>query len=194
MEGGAKQHIWALVLSPDYVEEQRRLVPKFRSQVARKAQDLASDPRPGGSRTALKGYDGLYRVRAGRYRIIYAFNDDVVQLLTLRWRDDRTYDKLDELEVAQLESFRSITCSSKGSHDVAQWEELAKQWAAPKPRPAEPLPQPITEAMLEELKIPVEHRATLLAAKGVDELLDCDVPAENVHEVLNRLCPRRSAP
>ena len=69
MEGGAKQHIWALVLSPDYVEEQRRLVPKFRSQVARKAQDLASDPRPGGSRTALKGYDGLYRVRAGRYRI-----------------------------------------------------------------------------------------------------------------------------
>ena len=194
MEGGAKQHGRALVLSPEYEQERQRLVPKFRGQVARKALDLASDPRPGGSRTALKGYDGLYRVRAGKYRIIYAFNDEVVQLLTLRRRDERTYDKLDELEVAQLQSFQSISGPSKDSYDIPQWEELAKQWAAPKPKPAEPLPQPITEAMLAELNIPEPHRATLLGATTVDGLLNCDVPAEYVDEVVDRLCPRRQAP
>ena len=43
----------------------------------------------------------LYRLRAGEFRIIYAHNDTVVELVSLRRRDDSTYDHLDGLEYVQ---------------------------------------------------------------------------------------------
>jgi hypothetical protein len=123
--------------------------------------------------------------------VIYAYDDRVVQLLTLRRRDEQTYDNLDELEVQQLDGFRMIEGTQPSAAKIAEWEELAKKWAAPKTKPLEGLPQPITAAMLEKLSVPLAFRASLMQMKTADELLECpDVPIEWREAVLDCICPR----
>ena len=91
------QRTWALAMNLEYRKEFNRLQRKYQNQIARKTQDLMIDPAPGGSRTQLKQYDGLCRLRAGEFRIIYAYNESVVELLSLRRRNEGTYDDLDQL-------------------------------------------------------------------------------------------------
>jgi mRNA-degrading endonuclease RelE of RelBE toxin-antitoxin system len=185
-----KKRSWALIQSQEYVDEYGRLPSKYRNQVARKIHELMRDPKPGGSKTPLKGYVGLYRLRAGDFRIIYAFDAAVVQLLTLRRREESTYDDLDSLEIAQLQGFRAIKGAAT-EQKIGEWEDLAKKWAAPKPRVAELLPRPITAAILEQLNVDKALRPVLLAVTTVDGLLDCDeVPLECRQSVLELICPR----
>src|SRR5688500_12489933 len=122
MSTSPTKHSWALVISPGYRKDSKRLPPKFLNQISRKTQDLMHDPTPGGSRTPLKGYPDLYRLGAGECRIIYAYNDKVVQLLTLRRRDESTYDDLDHLEVQELEEFRTVSGGGSVQHSIPDWE------------------------------------------------------------------------
>ena len=71
-------------------------------------------------------------MRAGDYRVIYVYDDKVVQVLSLRRRSEDTYDHLDEPEVRQFEEFRVGRPEKSDDQRVADWEELAKRWAAPK--------------------------------------------------------------
>lgn len=192
MVADGKKHSRGLLQSSGYVEEYDRQSSKYRSQIARKAHDLARNPEPGGSRTTLVGYDGLCRQRAGDFRIIYAYNEEVVQLLTLRRRNEATYNDLDVLETEQLQGFRAITGTSTKMYDGPAWEELAMKRAEPKPKPVERLPQPMTQRMMEDLAIPDEFRAKLLQLTTVDELLDCaEVSDEVFTRVLDFICPRK---
>ncbi|BBC22678.1 type II toxin-antitoxin system RelE family toxin [Pseudanabaena sp. ABRG5-3] len=61
--------------------ERDRLIVTLRS--------LADDPRPNGVKK-LKGYDNIYRVRIGDYRIIYEIKDRelIVLLLSVSHRKD----------------------------------------------------------------------------------------------------------
>ncbi len=193
MAAVSPKRTWALTVAPGYRKDTNRLPPKFQNQVSRKTQDLMYDPTPGGSRTALTQYDGLYRLRAGEFRVIYAYDDRVVQLLSLRRRDEDTYDDLDHLEIEQFEEFRK-TAGNNVSHRIPEWEELAKQWAAPVAKGPEPLPAKITKGMLEELLVPVAYRDALLAVDSVEALLSCDAaPAEICERVLERVSPRQNS-
>lgn len=58
----------------------KRLPPEDRQRVARAMAVLAIEPRPRGVRK-LAGYDDVFRVRTGRYRIIYSV--DKVKLIIL---------------------------------------------------------------------------------------------------------------
>jgi mRNA interferase RelE/StbE len=44
---------------------------------------LASEPRPRGCRKLL-GYDDVFRLRVGRYRLLYSVSDDTVVIVILR--------------------------------------------------------------------------------------------------------------
>lgn len=44
---------------------------------------LASEPRPRGCRK-LFGYDDVFRVRVGRYRLLYSVSDDTVVIVILK--------------------------------------------------------------------------------------------------------------
>ena len=44
---------------------------------------MADNPRPQGSKK-LGGEDGLYRIRVGDYRIVYAIRDDILVVLVVR--------------------------------------------------------------------------------------------------------------
>lgn len=61
---------------------------KIRQQIVRRIEDLATDPRPNGSKK-LTGHD-RYRLRQGVYRIVYAVEDDklVVYIVKVGRRKD----------------------------------------------------------------------------------------------------------
>ena len=44
---------------------------------------LTENPRPAGSKK-LEGQEGLYRIRAGDYRIVYSLHEDVLLVLVVR--------------------------------------------------------------------------------------------------------------
>ena len=65
-------------------EKQLKKLPKReRVRVAECIVGLAAEPRPAGSRR-LQGYDAVYRVRVGTYRIIYEIYDQKVTVIVLK--------------------------------------------------------------------------------------------------------------
>jgi mRNA interferase RelE/StbE len=60
----------------------RKLPKDVLWRIDRAIQDLAADPRPVGCKK-LVGYDNLYRIRAGDWRISYAVEDDRLIILVL---------------------------------------------------------------------------------------------------------------
>ena len=72
-------------------EKQLRRLPRDdQERVARAMLALADDPFPRGARK-LAGYDDVFRVRAGRYRILYSVSEHALVIVVLkggRRRDD----------------------------------------------------------------------------------------------------------
>jgi len=66
-----------------------RLPKDDMSRVVRAITALATVPRPGGCRK-LKGYEDVYRIRVGLYRVIYSIDDRriIVVMLKLGHRKD----------------------------------------------------------------------------------------------------------
>lgn len=65
-------------------EKQLRKLPHAdRMRVARVMLALANDPYPKGARK-LSGYDDVFRVRAGRYRILYSVSAAALVIVVLK--------------------------------------------------------------------------------------------------------------
>jgi mRNA interferase RelE/StbE len=56
------------------------LTKKVKAQVLSAIEKLEDGPRSGNVKK-LKGYDNLYRLRSGDYRVIYTIEDDVLVVL-----------------------------------------------------------------------------------------------------------------
>jgi mRNA interferase RelE/StbE len=65
----------------------KSLPPKQFKQVFTKAWELRSNPRPHDS-IKLSGFDDKYRTDIGEYRIIYTFDDTIVNVETIGKRND----------------------------------------------------------------------------------------------------------
>lgn len=57
-------------------------------QIGPRINALAQNPRPRGVEK-LKGVEGQYRIRVGRYRVVYTIQDDRLIVLVLRVADRR---------------------------------------------------------------------------------------------------------
>ncbi len=60
-----------------------RLERATRQRVATAMMGLAQDPRPRGCRK-LQGYEDVYRIRVGRYRLLYSVSDNTVVVVILK--------------------------------------------------------------------------------------------------------------
>jgi mRNA interferase RelE/StbE len=68
-------------------ERQLRKLPRAdQVRVVRTIQALSVDPRPPGSRK-LAGHDDVFRVRVGRYRVLYAIEDRRLVIVVLKVGD-----------------------------------------------------------------------------------------------------------
>ena len=61
----------------------RKLPRQDQKRVSRAMLDLADDPFPRGTRK-LSGYDDVYRLRVGRYRILYSVSGARLIVLVLK--------------------------------------------------------------------------------------------------------------
>ena len=74
---------YRVLIKPSAVKEIEALdSKKDRQRIVRRIQELADDPRPPGC-TKLSGRD-RYRVRQGRFRIVYSIEDDVLLVVVVR--------------------------------------------------------------------------------------------------------------
>ncbi len=60
-----------------------KLPASDRARIVTRIEALSADPRPQGV-TKLAGPEGLYRVRSGDHRVIYAVHDEVLLVLVVR--------------------------------------------------------------------------------------------------------------
>jgi mRNA interferase RelE/StbE len=68
-------------------ERQIRKLPRAdQIRVIRVIQGLATDPRPSGCRK-LSGYDDVFRVRIGRYRVLYSIEKRRLVIIVLKVGD-----------------------------------------------------------------------------------------------------------
>jgi mRNA interferase RelE/StbE len=73
---------WQIVITREAKRDLRRLPRDLLQRLDLKIQSLTSNPRPDGCRK-LEGYENLYRVRVGDWRIIYAVEDDPLSIFIL---------------------------------------------------------------------------------------------------------------
>lgn len=71
---------WQILIQRQAEKDLRRLDRSIRERVRRAIQQLADNPRPPGCKK-LVGYDNLYRLRVGDWRISYAVEDDTLIIL-----------------------------------------------------------------------------------------------------------------
>ncbi len=72
----------------------KQLPPKQCKQNFMAILKLAVNPMPHDA-SQLRGYDRLYRIDVGEYRVIYQFNQETVSILLVGKRnDDEIYDEL----------------------------------------------------------------------------------------------------
>ena len=70
-----------------FLEKLQKSQPKHAKQIVRKWLLLSEEAMPQDAK-ALHGYDGVYRVDSGEYRIIYRFDVSTIYILALGHRND----------------------------------------------------------------------------------------------------------
>lgn len=79
-------------MAPAAQRQARKLAHEDARRIREALRNLVSDARPAGS-VKLAGFAAVWRVRTGRFRVIYEVYDDERRLMVLRIarRDERTY-------------------------------------------------------------------------------------------------------
>lgn len=80
---------YAVVFRKSALKELRKLPKEAVAKLYELISGLADDPRPAGCKK-LKGFQNLWRVRSGDYRVIYSIEDGrlIVEIVRVRDRKD----------------------------------------------------------------------------------------------------------
>lgn len=152
-------------------------------QILDKCRTLRENPEPGGKGKArLDGrYDGLHRLRTGKFRIFYTFDDKKVSLWCVRRKTvkgqyrgkkggDVTYDGIDKVEDDDLD----LDIPELGP------QKTFDDWVQPIDEKT-PLPEAITVELLQALDVPPVFHARLTSIDNQDDLFECPgVPEEHL--------------
>lgn len=82
-EPGNSEKTYAVSYEGSASKELGKLDKPVARRIIKAVNKLGGDPRPPGCR-ALVGYDGLWRIRVGDYRVVYAIEDDELIVLIVR--------------------------------------------------------------------------------------------------------------
>lgn len=198
-----------LSFTPTFYYESLDLPRHVSKAITRKLEILTSDPYSArGDAKKLKGYDNVYRVRVGDYRICYCIGKGWVKLLSVRKRDERTYedDLPDIVPPASPPDPSTLTPKARGvveeeftlSAPSAPLRDVeftlsAPTNATPPSRtlpPGRPLPFVLTRDLLERWHISPQHHTIILAARTEDDLLNLPIPERDLSRILDNLFPR----
>ena len=74
--------VYTVQMKRDPERIMRRLPADLRQRIQQAINALAENPRHAGV-VAMKGFDSVYRVRVGEWRIVYLIEDDMLLVLVL---------------------------------------------------------------------------------------------------------------
>ncbi|WP_019989686.1 type II toxin-antitoxin system RelE family toxin [Rudanella lutea] len=80
MDSGIEPKHYTVQFDETALSDLKSLPKQAQAQILKAAKKLVQLARPSGSRQ-LKGYEKLYRLRTGDYRIIYAIENDILTVL-----------------------------------------------------------------------------------------------------------------
>lgn len=166
----------ALVQRPGFLNDLLQFDAPSIKQILGKCQMLQESPEEGGKAKArLSGRtDNLHRLRTGKFRIFYSYDEEKVSLWGVRRKTvkgqyrgkkggDVTYDVIDEVDDDDLDLELA---------EVAPPTPGPETWLNPHTN-VTPLPEPITSELLVALSVPTAFHARLLAITDQDALLNC---------------------
>jgi mRNA-degrading endonuclease RelE of RelBE toxin-antitoxin system/DNA helicase IV len=185
----AKQNntTWLVTMKPNFVLEIAALPAKEAHQIWEKIHLLMQDPTPDAMvKKQFKYMHGkLHRIRSGKYRIFYTFAAPYISLLTVRYRDDDTYDEdLDPEFLGGLDPQWEVGEAPQQFH--IDWGKYLQ----PVPEPMHALPSPVTAELLGNLRVPASYHSALLAVTTEEELFASGVPDEYIINLHDYLCKR----
>jgi mRNA interferase RelE/StbE len=74
---------WQVIIDRDAQRQLRRLPKNLAARIRTAIRNLASNPRPRGC-IKLTGFDNLWRIKVGDWRIIYAIHDDQLLVVVVK--------------------------------------------------------------------------------------------------------------
>lgn len=147
---------------------------------------LVDNPLPDGRmKKKLKGYEGIFRLRVGDFRIFYNFSDKWVKLLGIRRRDESTYR-------GNIEPEQPVTQESEDNIDIENISQQRTyqpgQFKLKKEEDTSyPLPFELTAEWLESINIPLGYIPRLITCKTENALLSVNIPSEFIDRVIEQI-------
>ena len=197
--------IWTITFADTFLNELLNIPRSISKKVTKKIKVLEQDPISAqGDAKKLKGYgNNIYRVRLGDYRLFYSFGSGWIKLLSVRKRDDRTY----ELEIPEFTTPNPVPeVSSPNLQPTSSSVEpkerkktiLSKKQELPednksKTNSKSDLPFKFTTSLLKQWQIPQEYWQTILGIEHSDAILDLPIPDRLISRILDNCFPRNLA-
>ena len=191
---------WAISVADTFFNELLNLPQAIQKKVSKVVKTLEADPISAqGDAKQLKGYtNNVYRVRLGDYRLFYSFGQGWVKLLSIRKRDERTY----EIEIPDFDA-----PSPPPSDSILTPQPIA---GTPAPSPSTPkggvdaepesssttgqittsLPVALTESLLQQWQIPAVHWPDVLKVSNAEGILELPIPENLISRIIDNLYPR----
>lgn len=186
---------WAISFVDTFLNELLNLPQSVNKRVTKVVKILEKDPISAqGDAKKLKGYtNNIYRVRLGDYRLFYSFGQGWVKLLSIRKRDDRTY----ELELPDFDNPTPPPAASVLNPQVAinESKESREVYDSLLTTPnsyttTTALPLELTETLLQQWQIPQEYWTDILQVQNAEALLDLSLSDRYLSRILDNCYPR----
>ncbi len=194
------QSTWTLSFTNTFFSELLNLPQAVQKKISKTLKVLEADPISAqGDAKKLKGYtNNVYRVRIGDYRLFYSFGQGWVKLLSVRKRDERTYEiELVEVDapapppegnILEPQQQETPTAGVVISQPIPQAEPSSSTQNASLTTTA--LPFKLTEVLLKQWQISSEHWPGILAASHAEALLELPIPDHYLQRIIDNLYPR----
>ncbi len=175
---------WQFSFKPTFLHELQSFEPRESAQVLKKIDLLGQDPTPDAkTKKQLRHLGGrLHRLRAGDFRVFYTFQEPFISLLSVKRRNEQTYE--DDVEAEDLGGAEIPELAGQAN------DETWNQWLAQPPKKGTQLARAITEGLLADLGVPAQFHAALVSVGTEEELLECAVPQDLLGRVIDAVTGR----
>ncbi|KAF3889971.1 MULTISPECIES: 3'-5' exonuclease [Nostocales] len=175
---------WTVSFAHTFLNEALNIPKKISQRLPKTVKILEKDPISAqGDAKKLKNYKNVYRVRIGDYRLIYSIGQNSVKLLSLRKRNERTYEL--EFSPSDTEVVEITHCDP-----ILEEDTTGQQIKPVSPPPKNLLPQNLTPTLLTKWRIPEEYWQDLQKVRTEDDLLNLPIPHQFIDRILDNLFPR----
>ena len=190
---------WAISVTETFFNELLNLPQAVQKKASKMLKTLEADPISAqGDAKKLKGYaNNVYRVRLGDYRLFYSFGQGWVKLLSIRKRDERTYETELPDFPAPAPPPSDTLLTPQPTADHPQPPPSDHQDGAEDPSGSvlgglvtTALPIAITEDILQQWQISATYWPEILAVNNAEDILELSIPDPLLNRIVDNLYPR----